>query len=39
MNPRSIKSRLMPAVLAVLTSASTLTLAVVLPLVSMQGLA
>jgi hypothetical protein len=39
MTPTSIKARLVLAALAVLASTATLTLAVVLPLASFEGLA
>jgi hypothetical protein len=39
MNPTSIKDRLVLAALAVLASTATLTLTIVLPLASIEGLA
>lgn len=39
MNPTSIKARLVLAALAALASTATLTLTIVLPLVSIEGLA
>lgn len=39
MNPTSLKTRMVLAALAALASTATLTLAVVLPLVSIEGLA